>query len=47
MFVPSGASIFIKEERMFEPSWQAKVYKAEGMETGLMIIDRSFVEFIG
>lgn len=44
--VPAGSTIYIKEERMFHPSWPKTIYKTEGSDAGMMIIDSSFVEFI-
>lgn len=45
-FIEKGSLIFVREERMFEPGWQSKIYKANEMDHGVMIVDPSFVEFI-
>lgn len=45
-YVPKDSLVFVREERMFEPGWQSKIYKADEMDEGVMIIDPSFMEFV-
>lgn len=43
---PKGSIVYVREELFFQPGWGQKVYNADGIVGGCMIVDYNNVEFI-
>jgi hypothetical protein len=44
--VPTGSTVFVKEEEFFKPGGIHKIYKSEGDDVEVQIVDVASVEFI-
>jgi hypothetical protein len=46
IMIPSGATVWIKEELLYTQEWAKKIYECEAVEGKFIIVDKAFVEFI-